>query len=271
MMASRINYRKMAKGHVNAARTELAASPSRARYAVLELRMAIEALCYERAQAYKAELPKSTYRVWQPRKLMDFLLALDPLADQRRSFSYAKNDDTGQPVGPTKTLGTDTPLKLSEIKKHYDALGNYLHVPTLAQMEDSTNADMVKLQARCAKILSVLEGVVSSKVFNVIFGQFATLKCTRCSGIMKVRVDERNADFCYACIHCSAQYKVRKVDAEKWRFEPDLVEITCTHVDCKGKLSFWRDEISVGNTLECNQCGKASEIKLCLSAVTTTS
>lgn len=49
------------------------------RYAALEVRMAMEALTYERAQSYKAELPESAYDTWQPKRVMQLLLDIDPM------------------------------------------------------------------------------------------------------------------------------------------------------------------------------------------------
>ena len=37
-------------------------------YAVLELRFAMEAITYDRAQAFKDDLPFEEYSTWQPRK-----------------------------------------------------------------------------------------------------------------------------------------------------------------------------------------------------------
>jgi hypothetical protein len=266
------DYRRLAKRHVCCAKMALSKDDSHLGYAALDLRMAIEAVCYDRASAYSKELPDAVYRMWQPRKLMNFLISLDPLADKRREFRYAINDEHGNPIEPVRSLGMDQPLKLSEIRDHYDALGSYLHVPTLAQMKDGKQHDLAALRARCSTLVGILEAVLTSKIWNAVFGQFLTADCVRCEKIMKVRFDNNPPEFDYSCIHCSAPYKVRKIDGEdRYQFCPDYEYARCAHSGCDAKFSLWRDEIAVGTILHCTKCENESEIMLCVSPKLTTS
>ena len=108
-------------------------SPEALLYAALDVRMAMEALTYERAQVYSEELPASVYETWQPRKLMRQLLDLDPNADQGGTLSIGQ-EENGQPAKVMTIMGTEKVLSMAAIKRHYDALGSYLHTPTLAQI-----------------------------------------------------------------------------------------------------------------------------------------
>jgi len=47
-------------------------------YAALHLRMAIESLTYERTQAYREFLPPENIAAWQPRRVLEALLEIDP-------------------------------------------------------------------------------------------------------------------------------------------------------------------------------------------------
>jgi hypothetical protein len=51
------------------------------RYACLELRFCIEALCYDVLPHYEAELPFDAVGKWQPRKVVEALLDVDPDSD----------------------------------------------------------------------------------------------------------------------------------------------------------------------------------------------
>jgi hypothetical protein len=78
-----VDFRSVARHAVSAAKVELASGDSdRLLYAALQLRMAVEALTYERAHAYRGLLPPAQCGAWQPRKVMQALLEMDPLADQ---------------------------------------------------------------------------------------------------------------------------------------------------------------------------------------------
>ena len=50
--------------------------------------MAMEALTYDRALAYKDEFPPDEYETWQPIKVMSVLLEIDPTTDKNSSISF---------------------------------------------------------------------------------------------------------------------------------------------------------------------------------------
>lgn len=63
-----MKYRNDAREYLQRSKNELNSSDNeRLKYAVLELRMAMEALTYDRALAYKDEFPPNEYETWQPR------------------------------------------------------------------------------------------------------------------------------------------------------------------------------------------------------------
>jgi hypothetical protein len=139
------------------------------RYAALDVRMAMEALTYERAQIYAEELPASVYETWQPRKLMRQLLDLDPSADQGGSLSVGEEED-GQPATVLTFVGTETVLSMASIKRHYDALGSYLHMPTVAQIREEGLSQLAGAEKRLRTIIAQIDAVLASQVFNVSFG-----------------------------------------------------------------------------------------------------
>jgi len=93
-----MTYRNDARAAQKRARTELdAGDDERLKYAALELREAMEALTYDRAATYNAELPTAAYDTWQPRKVMELLLEIDPNADKDSSLAVGLEETPGIP------------------------------------------------------------------------------------------------------------------------------------------------------------------------------
>lgn len=127
MTAMVVNFRQIAGECVARAKVELATNdPYRLRYGALELRDAMEALTYDRALAFKEYIPPDEYRTWQPRKLMLVLLDIDPSIGSTSTIAFGLQEELGKPAPREnmKVLGTDVVLTLSDLKKHYDALGS---------------------------------------------------------------------------------------------------------------------------------------------------
>lgn len=129
-----MNYRHESRQALKRARTALESNDAEnLKYVALELRMAMESLTYDRAKAYKDEFPPDEYETWQPRKVMAVLLEIDATADKDSTLSYGIEETPGQPASQMTMLGTETVLNMETLRKHYDALGSFLHVPTLKQ------------------------------------------------------------------------------------------------------------------------------------------
>ena len=143
------DYRTDARRELARAKDELAsADEERLKYAALELRMAMESLTYDRALAYKAEFPPCEYETWQPRKVMAILLEIDPNADKDSSLAFGIEPSRGVTPDVMQSLGTERVLNMGTIKRHYDALGSYLHVPTIKQRKANAKTDAAKFRAR---------------------------------------------------------------------------------------------------------------------------
>lgn len=101
-----VSFRNEARRALERAKAELETMrQDRLKYAALELRMAMEALTYDRANAYKAEIPPSEYEAWQPRKVMLLLLDIDPDADKNSAISVGAEKEPGKPAKDMNFLG----------------------------------------------------------------------------------------------------------------------------------------------------------------------
>lgn len=250
----KVNFRGRARARLAQAKIELAAGDDeRVKYAALELRMAIEAVTYDRAQAFKAEIPPTDYAVWQPKRLMQLLLEIDPTADQAATISLGLEPSPGVAPAQMHTLGTDRPFSLKSIKAHYDALGSYLHLPTLRQFETGTTPDVQKLRVRCDDIVKELEAVLSSSVFNTTLGKFATLDCVRCSKPIRKRVPDDARQIDTRCFECGAPYLVSALPDGKAEWIKQAESLCC--LKCEAAITVWKDKIQEGEQFKCEGCG----------------
>lgn len=227
---------------------------ARIRSAALSLRMAMEAVTYERAEIYKDDLPPKEYKVWQPRKLMQNLLEIDPYADQSRTIAYGKEPSRGQTPDEMITLGTDEVLGLATIKKHYDALGAYLHMPTLDQLETGKVPGIEKLRQRCEEITEALDKVLSSPVISSDFKHTASMECSGCGALIKRRFPPGEKPRIVSCFECGAQYEVSEDTGNSVRWAPIESKVTCPNKACGIEFYVWTADIQVGQWSTCPEC-----------------
>jgi hypothetical protein len=257
------DYRNDARRELARAKVELgSADDERLKYGALELRMAMESLTYDRALAYKDEFPPAEYETWQPRKVMGILLEIDPNADKDSSLAFGIEPSLGVTPDVMEPLGTERVLNMGTIKRHYDALGSFLHVPTLKQRKGGANVDPVKFRTRCDEITACLTEVLASPVWNATIGIFASLDCMKCGHPVRKRMPHGKAVVDATCFECGATYKVTDAGEGKAHFEPDQVEVKCANPDCRTAVYPWRSEIEPNSGWKCEVCGGENDIKL---------
>lgn len=229
--------------------------PSKLKYAALELRLALEALTYKRAEMYKAELSSVDLEKWQPRKLLELLLEIDPTADKSASISIGIEEEYGKPAKEMKFFGTDRVLSLAEIRKYYDRLGSYLHTPTAAQTAKGEIEALDKVRTRCVEVLEILKQVLSSKIFNADFKSFAKISCNRCEKEIVRRLPPKQDTLIAKCIHCPATYTVTVGESNDVRWQPRTHEVECGNSSCATRTTIWERELKLGSWWRCRGCG----------------
>lgn len=265
-----VNFRQRARESLARAKLEMETNgDERLRYAALELRMAIEAVTYERAQSYSKELPPSAYRTWQPKKLMDVLLEIEPNADKGGSVAMGREDVYGEPAKEMTSLGSERVFDLPAIKANYDALGSFLHTPTLKQLEDGGGSDMVRLRQRCSDIVQKLEAVLSSPIFNVNFGSFATIQCMdpECNHTIRKRIPHKTELVNAKCFDCGAEYQIRASEDGKCVWEPMQETVACPTESCEHTFAMWKHEVKPGSHWRCPKCFRQYQIGLAIFEV----
>lgn len=257
------NFRHEARQALGRATAELCTSDeARLKYAALELRLAMEALTYDRAEAFSAELPPTEYDTWQPKKLLQLLLEIDPTADKDSVLSFGIEKDYGIPAPVMQSLGAEKVLNLGVLKRHYDALGSYLHMPTIKQIAAGKGADATKFRNRCHEIAGFVEAVLASPVFNVTLGSFAEMPCQACSDIIHKRIPHGATSVEARCFKCPASYVVEAGEGNGVVWKPNQREILCAKPGCGSAVFVWNHELVPGNAWTCPECSSRNVICL---------
>lgn len=260
-----VNFRQRGRDALARARIELiSCDPERVKYAALELRMAIEAVTYDRANSYRDELPETNEDVWQPRKLMTALLNIEPHADHDIAMAFGLEDEPGVPSSEMTMLGQEKVFNLRAIKSHYDALGSYLHSPTVKQLENKGDHEWSKLKSRCEKIIALLDDVLTSPIFNINFAVFSEIRCNApdCRKPIKTRALAAGDSKVVECPSCSAIYEVSFESQGVCRWRPLAEQIHCPNVKCDREYSVNRGSLKPGSVLDCDGCGQRFKIGL---------
>lgn len=262
------NFRKMAREAVEAAKVKLRTNcESDVVDAALRLRMSMEALTYERATAYAEDLGPERMKTWQPKQLMDRILEVDPHADRDRTLSMGVEPSYGKKPDQWTLLGTENVLKLSTLRDHYNALGSFLHTPTLRQIEEDRTHDITKLRDRCTRIIDAVDVVLSSRIWGTTFTDFGSIDCQQCGEKLRRRIPYAVDCREIACWNCTASYWMRRIGKGQVEYEPQQISIGCVSRSCEGTNDLWKSEMECGTRWKCGSCGKNQELAWCVTEV----
>jgi DNA-directed RNA polymerase subunit RPC12/RpoP len=250
-----VDYRHEARKYLKRGEHELTSGDDeRLKYAALELRMAMEALTYDRAIAYMEEFPPSEYETWQPRKVMSVLLDIDPTADKDGTYAIGLEKEYGVQPAEMDSLGTEKILNMQTLRKHYDALGSYLHVPTIKQASSEKSPDFSRMRSRCEEIAGSVREVLSSPIFNVTLGNFATLDCMECGKPIRKRIPHGKTEVRAQCYECGASYMIVDIGNRQVKWKPQQHEVECGNNSCQHKIIVWHHELEIGRYWTCSAC-----------------
>ncbi len=250
-----MDYRNYARKCLERSKEELGGDDDeRIKFAALELRMSMEAITYDRALAYKDEFPPAEYETWQPRKVMSVLLDIDPSADRDSSFAIGEEKEYGVPPQVMRSLGSEKVLNMATLRKHYDALGSYLHVQSMKQVRAGKSLNFGKMRSRCEEIAEFVGAVLTSQVFNVTLGMFATMDCIECGKPIRKRMPHRQEVVKVECYECHAAYTIVDRGNNNVEWQPQQHKVECANGDCKHTIIVWRHELEAGRHWICPGC-----------------
>jgi hypothetical protein len=251
-MAVRINFRARARQHSDAAKRLIQTGDDEMLQPIaLRLRMAIECLAYELLQSYQDEVDDGTMETWQPGRLIKELKEIDDSIESDRSLAVGFEEIPGEAAKVMHPLGTDARLKASWINKHWNALGSYLHEPTIRQQKDGRlfNADDARL--KIAEVSDEIDRVLASEIFATNLRVNITLTCN-CGFTITRRERLLRRDGRVTCANCKGIFGAEESDGV-WKFFRLFHDFNCPK--CRANNKFPAEELSDNRQFTCIDCG----------------
>jgi DNA-directed RNA polymerase subunit RPC12/RpoP len=255
-----IDYRSRAHGHVRAAKELLINSDQRSPfYACLELRMAIEALAYDAFQQYSFEVSAKSMNQWTPKKILDELVYIDPWVELTSSITITVNATETAPAQEI-ALGEIRRLSAKWANKMHNALGNFLHQPTLKQFQHMTDNVEKAAREKAGEATVELERILSAPVLQFRAHRLVETKC-ECG----YRI-ARDREFLLAgkkvtCSDCGREYNYSH-DKQTDAFAFTLRRVLWQCLACKESNSFGIHELEPERKMiiTCTNCGESVEV-----------
>ena len=229
-------------------------NPISLRYACLEMRYCIEAICYDKARLYKKHLPDDVLEKWQPRKLIEALVEFDPYANQ----NFSMNIWSENPDGSKNKLifsGAHMVLPFIILKKHYNRLGSYLHAPTLSQDKERNSLQTYKkLKDYLGRLIEQIRESAEN-TFDSNVAVTVSANCQECGQFLIRNAESLKDNPIVKCTNtrCQAEYDVRvEENASRWKLR--TLDAECPV--CKTKFFFGIHFLREGNTIKCVECNQ---------------
>ena len=235
---------------------------SAVRYACLELRQAIEYLAYQQLEAYLDGVPDDAMRKWTPREVIAQMLEVDPKADRSSRIAVGREDAPGQRSTKMKMLGEDRRFTFKWANRSHNALGNFLHAPTLHQLEAGGTPDEAKMREKTEEVAGVIEHTLATPIFNVNFGNFYEIPCV-CGRPFKRRAGSFTAEEGIVCpnMECRAIWDVEGEERESVGFRQRRQGYVCHQCNETGYVDSQR--FKPGTVIRC-ECGARVEVALAI-------
>lgn len=234
------------------------------RYACLELRFAIEYITYSQLQAYWDELPSEALKKWTPKQLISEMLEVDPTADKSATIAYGLEPSEGVAPPPEEMiiLGTDQRFSLKWANKNHNTLGNFLHAPTIRQIETGDVATAAAIAKKATAVVNQCEEILKSPIYGVNFGIFFDFTCTYCQTSIHKREGSFTSEQGVVCPNCSAVYDCQPTSEGKLRISPRKMRYECK--SCAKDNYVTKHMVEAGVVLTCHHCGKKVTVHLAL-------
>lgn len=238
-----------------------------ARYACLELRFVIEYITYDQLQAYIREVSSDIIKKWTPKQIISEMREVDPTADQSVTIAIGLEEEEGVPAAQKdmQLLGTDRRFSLKWAHKHYNALGSYLHVPSMFQLEMGGAPAATTIIEKTIEIANECDQILKSPLFGVNFGQFFEFECRGCCTMIRRRVGSFTLDEGIKCPKCAATYDAEQKESEKFMFQLRTTGYKCPK--CKAENLVGSHLVDADAILECDKCNIKMTIKQRFSLV----
>jgi transcription elongation factor Elf1 len=228
-------------------------------YACLELRKCIEAYCYNLLSSYLSEAPLRAVETWQPDKVLKELLAIDSKLESTSTFRMRVDDDGSGKPGKWMSLGEDRRLPISYIRKSYNALGNFLHVPTIKQVNTGRSLQAEQIRETAEAIRERLATVLAPGRIVSSIGQFCKFNCSECEAPIARRIEFLDAGGEVECGNCGQQFDTERVTDGQMKFVPRAFSWECEK--CNVLRQIPQSRARDGLDVSCPECGQQAALR----------
>lgn len=232
--------------------------------AALELRRCLEAIVYEKLWVRKKWIPQDIARKWQPPQAFEALLALEPDAEYSATLAIAPETTPGvmAPAASFRVVGVDERPRLSWLKKTYNKLGSFLHVPSPFTQPKARRSKQQREDL--TSILGELERFIRNDI-SFSFENVVEFECHWCKTRVSAHpraLEEKGEVQCWGC---NAKLLIER-KGEEFIQHPDISIATCS--DCQESIdvpthlvtSGYQFSCTCGCTLEVNQVWEISKV-----------
>ena len=223
------------------------------RYVCLELRFCLEAITYDKLEVYKSRLPPSLLSTWQPPQALKVLERLEPSSTEDFTLYFGREDTPGQPASEVTYIGTHKFLDLRWLRKTYNKLGHYLHVPTpSAKRRQPLRSDL-------EKILQTLEPIVQSSL-DATIAEVVSFDCFKCKKKVSANKKVLKTNSEVECLNqnCRAIHQVREQDDGEFFFSLKVIKVSCN--ECSNTIEIEPRLLKAGCSVQCTSCKQKYEV-----------
>ena len=214
-------------------------------------------MCYGLLEAYRRELSVAAIRTWQADKVMRELVRTDPNVGYSRTLTIERSNK------PPITF-QDNRFNAKWARQSWQALGSFLHVPTINQIETKTESGGVEkdytqsMRTRCHEILNKVTEVLSSTAWNFIAGNFRKFSCD--CGFEMLRRDETViAEGQIDCVDCGRIYDVEFKGGDTFKVNLQTIPWKCPHCNSDNEVATY--VLKEGLLLRCSNCNEEYNLK----------
>lgn len=220
------------------------------RYACLELRMCMEAITYEKLATYTPRLPLDVLSKWQPPQAIAALLNLEDEAGQEYVMAFGRTRETLECIGEHRTFA------LPWLRKHYNKIGSFLHVPNPNVPDAISEVDqIVDLKEYLNEIIKECERVVESSLLGGGMAYTVEFKCQACGRNSIANASSAERIGRVKCIHpnCQVEHAVTGKDDKHLFFRLTGTIFLCQ--SCKQEIFVAAKQLVPEHEFVCEACG----------------
>ena len=230
------------------------------RYVCLELRFCLETITYAKLKTYKKRIPPSLLEIWQPPQAFKALLQMEPEADMDFVFSISPESSLGVPTEDWKQLGTHKTFKHRWLRKTYNKLGSYLHIPTIKDQSLHNYERDRSLREYLSNTLEELEPIIQSNI-DVSMANVDWFECAKCEAPIGINQKALENGKEVECLRpgCFARYRINKDGERDYSLRIQETVFPCGF--CSEGVHIENRLIEIGFKFSCPKCQHAHQIK----------